>query len=318
MRTRLLLATLLASLAAPALAGDTVRVSWTGEVEFNSIGPAPLGTPVMGESVTLSCLLDTADFVDSASFPTRGYVVDQTSFELSFDSVSVPLKSPFPAGETPYFVLRDNDPGVDGFFVSTSVDFPEGVPLAQVGGFGDFNLVTAVTYGPDALPSLDLLDALGSYDFTGLSVFSFRIEDGPFDAMGMIFESLTLELEPGWTDEGCQLAGVAGPPKLVGNGTLVDGVPNALVLSRAAPSSLAALFASIGSTPAGFKGGTLKPLPFAHLVFANTSPTGSITLPFVFPSGVPSGLEIYAQWAINDPAAILGASLSNAIKGVTP
>lgn len=310
--------TLLALLAAPALAGDAVRVTWKGEVEFNQIGAAPLGTPAVGESVTLSCLLDTDDFVDSASFPTRGYVIDPASFELIFDSVSVPLASPFPAGQTPYFVLRNNDPGVDGFFVATSVDFPTGVPLDQTGGFGAFNLVTAVTYGPDALPSLDLLDALGSYDFSGLQVFSYRIEDGPFDAMGMVFESLTLELESGWVDEGFALAGVAGDPILTGSGALTAGAPNTLALGRAAPSSLAALFASIGSTPTPFKGGTLAPIPFTKLLFTTTSPTGTVTLPFAFPAGVPSGTELHAQWAIDDAAAILGVALSNSIVGVTP
>ncbi|GJM20629.1 MAG: hypothetical protein DHS20C15_05440 [Planctomycetota bacterium] len=315
MRVLFLLGILFAAQSAPVFAGDTVRVTWTAEVEFNQINPGALGMPVVGESVSLTCLLDSDDFVNSASFPTRGYVIDPDSFELQFESVSVPLKSPFPAGQTPYFVIRDNDPGVDGFFVATDVDVSVGVPLDQVGGFGDFNLVTAVTYGPDAVPSLDLLDALGSYDFSGLQVFSYRIEDGPFDAMGMVFESLSIELESTWTDDGSALPGVAGNPVFAGSGSLLDGAPNQLSLARAAPDAFAALFASIGSTPTAFKGGTLKPLPFGLLLFTNTSPTGRVNLSFNFPAGVPSGTEIYAQWAITDAAAILGVSLSNAVKG---
>jgi len=42
----------------------------------------------------------------------------------------VPLQSPFPVGQTPYFVIRNNDPAVDGFYISTDVDGPNSLPLA--------------------------------------------------------------------------------------------------------------------------------------------------------------------------------------------
>ena len=116
-----------------------IPVTVTGEVEFNQITDPPLGDVVPSDAVELTFLVDSDVFVDSASFPTRGYPIDPGSFSLVLGTVEVGLQDPFPAGQTPYFVLRDNDPAVDGFFVSTDIDVPIGVPLDAAGieGFCD-------------------------------------------------------------------------------------------------------------------------------------------------------------------------------------
>ena len=48
------------------------------------------------------------------------------------------------------------------------------------------------TYGGSLLSSLDILDAQGTYDFTGLTVFNWAIEDGPFSPLGMVFDDFTI------------------------------------------------------------------------------------------------------------------------------
>jgi hypothetical protein len=121
-----------------------------------------------------------------------------------------------------------------------------------------------------------------------------------------------------FTDEGCALAGVAGEPWLTGAGDLSAGSANAVALSSAAPSATAGLFLALASTPAPFKGGTLKPVPFFDPVITTTDGAGAIPLPFVMPAGVPPGTELWVQWAIQDAAAVKGVSLSNAILGVAP
>jgi hypothetical protein len=123
-----------------------------------------------------------------------------------------------------------------------------------------------------------------------------------------------------WSDEGCALAGVDGEPNLVGCGTLADGSSNSVDLTNAAPSATAGLFLALGPvTPAAFKGGTLKPIPFLiDPVILNTSPAGEIPIPFVMPPAIPPGTELWIQWAIQDAAAVKGVALSNAILGVTP
>lgn len=143
--------------------------------------------------------------------------------------------------------------------------------------------------------------------------------DDSSDASGAAYAFDFAEpLPEAWTDEGCALPGISGNPLLVGSGTLAPGAPQSLDLFFAAPSAFMGIFASTTSTPVNFKGGMLKPIPFVILKFANTSPAGGLTLPFLTPVGLPAGLEIWVQMAIQDPAAILGVSLSNAVLGVTP
>jgi len=48
-----------------------------------------------------------------------------------------------------------------------------------------------------------------------------------------------------------------------------------------------------------------------------TSPSGTLTLPFNWPSGVPAGLPLYFQFWISDPGASLGLAAGNGLKGVS-
>lgn len=136
---------------------------------------------------------------------------------------------------------------------------------------------------------------------------------------GYVFDLGAL-LEPSaFRDLGFALAGVAGEPRLEGSGDLAPAASNTLTLSDAAPSAFAGLFAAVDPvTPTAFRGGTLVPFPFATLKFTTTSPAGEVPLGFVTPPGLPSGLVIYAQWAVSDAAALLGVSLSNAVQGSVP
>ncbi|RKY21261.1 MAG: hypothetical protein DRQ55_04975 [Planctomycetota bacterium] len=320
---RLSCAALLAAslFAAPSHAGITLQVTIRGEVEFNGISSGTLGGVANGESATMRFKLDSDTFTNGPGFPTRGYHIVPASFRMAFDSGVIGLQSPFPAGETPMFSLRNDDPAVDGFMVTTQPDFPLGVPTNQAGGFGQFVDNWYVTYGGDTLPSLDILDALGSYGFTGLTVFNWTMVDGPFDAMGLIFESMTIEVDgSAWSDIGSALAGVDGDPRLIGTGDLSDGSANSVELAHAAPGALTGLFLALGpTTPVPFKGGTLQPVPLLiEPILLPSSPTGTLSLPFVMPAGLPAGAELVVQMAIQDGAAIHGVALSNAIRGVTP
>jgi hypothetical protein len=174
-----------------------VQVTIHGTIEQNQISAPPLGLFVAGQAATMSFLVDSDNFVDHGVFPTRGYVIDQSSFVFSSGAASVGLQSPFPAGATPYFVLRNNDPAVDGFFVSTDLGFDLGVPLAQQGIFGAFGNNFSVSYDGSTLASLNILEALGTYDFDGLFGYNWVIEDGPFGAMSLGFESMTITAVPG-------------------------------------------------------------------------------------------------------------------------
>jgi len=121
-----------------------------------------------------------------------------------------------------------------------------------------------------------------------------------------------------WTDLGFALSGVAGEPLLVGTGGLTPGSAGTLGLSQAAPSTLALLFVSLAGTPTPFKCGTLVPVPVALQVPLITNGGGGIPLGWASWPATLSDLELHFQYAIKDPAAICGVSLSNALRADVP
>jgi hypothetical protein len=194
MKTAYLIITAAVLAASPALA-ETVEVEITGSVEYNQVTFGPLADVNPGDPAVWSFLLDSDVFVDSPTYPTRAYEINQPSFSLTLGSVELGLQDPFPG--TPYFVLRDNDPAVDGFFFSTGADWPADLPLDEPGALGQFAAHFELGYTGDTLASLDILDAMGSYDYTGIQSFYTVVMDGWAEPIGLIFEQMTIVPEPG-------------------------------------------------------------------------------------------------------------------------
>ncbi|MCB9898494.1 MAG: FG-GAP repeat protein [Planctomycetes bacterium] len=123
---------------------------------------------------------------------------------------------------------------------------------------------------------------------------------------------------PAWTDLGFALAGLAGPPSLVGTGSLLGGSPGALTLTAAAPSALCFLFVSLSSTPSAFKGGILATVPVDASFALGTSATGE--LPIAWAAWQPglSGLVLSFQYGIKDVGGPYGVALSNAVQASVP
>jgi len=319
---------LLASLALAAGAGTEYEIRVHGEVEYNSISSGPFGAISSGEKVTLSFRVDEDVFLDSPNFPTRGYSIDESSWSLAFESGVAPLQNPY-SGFHPMFVIRDNDPAVDGFLVSDNVDVPVPVPLGANGVFGPFAQQFYVTYGGDELPSLDIADAVGSYDFTGLTVFNWTIDDGPFNPLGMVFEDMSIvEVLPGATQGlGCgvnpagSLGVLSGAPEI--GELLTFGVDNPLGTQGA--GSLPVVFVGFAPDPAypcgtplpgfGMAGpgaaGELLLSPFApNLTLSGAPWAGSgtpapVALPLPFVPGL-VGISVYVQGALLDFVAAQG------------
>ena len=68
-----------------------------------------------------------------------------------------------------------------------------------------------------------------------------------------------------------------------------------------------------------FKGGTLAAFPFVTSFTFSSNQAGGLVLPWLaWPSGLPSGFDLYVQYGIADPAGPFGASLSNAVHAVIP
>jgi hypothetical protein len=188
-----IVALVLLTLTATAAMAEIVNVSVIGTVEYNAVRSGRFATVQPGDAAAFTFTVDSNNFLNSSSYPTRGYIIDQASFLVTLGSVSAVLQSPF-AG-TPYFVVRNNDPAVDGFFLSLGTDFPSGLTLdvpANVAGTRFFESRFNVTYGGTRLSSLDILGALGTYDYTGLTVFGFAIDDLGNDPIGINFVQLVI------------------------------------------------------------------------------------------------------------------------------
>jgi hypothetical protein len=122
----------------------------------------------------------------------------------------------------------------------------------------------------------------------------------------------------GWSAVGPGKYGQPGVPFLEGSGPLTPGSPGSLSLSLARPNSLAILFLGFTAGQIPFQGGTLVPFPIALPVSFNTGPTGGFTLPFVWPTGVPSGTQVAIQMWIQDASAYLGSAATNGVVLTAP
>jgi hypothetical protein len=213
----------------PAHAG-LVQIEITGTVDFNQVRPpTSFSRDVVhsGDPVTVSFQVDSTNFVNSSSYPTRGYVVIPGSYSLRFDTatgpVVVPFPSPYPFGGTPFFVVRNNDPHVDGFFVSTdSVDYPfDYLWVDEVGRLAPyFQQTLELSYPEDRLPSLDIYDAAGTYDYDGLSTFYFSMLDGFADAMYLNYTQMTISRVPVAVPVDFKPGGCPNPLNMASQGVL--------------------------------------------------------------------------------------------------
>ncbi|HEX5008806.1 MAG TPA: delta-60 repeat domain-containing protein [Planctomycetota bacterium] len=147
-----------------------------------------------------------------------------------------------------------------------------------------------------------------------------RIVAAGFQAAGTVEFALSRYIgDPqAWVDKDGALAGTPGLPVLVAAGDLAAGSSDSIDLFNAQPSATAALFVATSSQPTPFKGGVLQAFPPAVIIFAVTSAEGTVPLDFTVPAGLPSGLEVWLQWGIQDAGAVKGVALSNAVMGVAP
>ena len=169
----------------------TVKVKILASVDYcvisGALAPVPDGAPVVMEFN-----VDSTNFLNSASYPTRGYAVDLTSFSLSVGGVNVPIVNP----QSPqcWFVLRDNDPAVDGFFISrggVEVPFYWQVNIPGLTAVHELDFSRGFNNG-SPFSSLDILGELGFYDFSNMASYQFTI--GRFGNPGAEFVYESIEL----------------------------------------------------------------------------------------------------------------------------
>lgn len=187
---------LLLVMAAGSAAAQDVRVQINGVVDFNVIQGGLAGVQ-SGAPVTLSFSVDANDYLNSSNFPTRGYRINLASFDLNVGGVHMTLDNPQGDGGPVYFVLRDNDPAVDGFFISRGVElpFPADLHVPGLTPTHEFEFSRSFTVGT-ALSSLNILDAVGNYGFENMGSYLWTI--GRFGNAGIEFayQSMTIGVVP--------------------------------------------------------------------------------------------------------------------------
>ena len=175
---------------AGSTAADIVQVDVYGTVIFNATSGLPLSSVTVGETAHTSFTVDSNVFVDSIPGTVRAYDVMPASFSLSFSGGASVGLGVGPA----FFAVRNNDPAVDGFFLSDSTTSFGGVFLSQAPYREDFH----ATYGGGTLSSVDILAATGTYDFTGLTVFGYNLWQAFPDnvRMDIEYDHMTIAVVP--------------------------------------------------------------------------------------------------------------------------
>lgn len=121
-----------------------------------------------------------------------------------------------------------------------------------------------------------------------------------------------------WADQGGGVGGVTGVPVLSGQGAPFAGQNVIVSLTHARPSTPATLILGASASPLPLYGGMLFPVPQIVIPGLPTDSAGNLMLWTQWPTGVPSGLDLYMQYWLPDPTAPFGVQGSNAIYLQTP
>jgi len=138
-----------------------------------------------------------------------------------------------------------------------------------------------------------------------------------FHTFQVVPHDLAFTLCAQWANVGQGLTGTTGVPQLTGSGSLLGGSSGALTLSAAWPSSLIWFVVGSSEISLPLAGGTLVPSP-DFIYGTATLASGSATLPFVWPIGVPAATNIVCQAWVLDPGGVAGLAASNGLVAITP
>lgn len=119
-----------------------------------------------------------------------------------------------------------------------------------------------------------------------------------------------------WSSLGVGLAGTNGTPQLTGFGTLRAGEPFDVSLVSARGNALAVTGLGVDVAMLPLLGGVLVPQPLLVIDHA-TDAAGSSLLRTVFPAGL-SGVHLYVQSWVLDPAAVQGVAATAGLHGIAP
>ncbi len=121
-----------------------------------------------------------------------------------------------------------------------------------------------------------------------------------------------------WKDMGLAYYPTSATPRLKGSGTLAPATLTTYDVLTGPATTSGFLVAGLNTIFAPFKGGTMVPSPDIVVTGYQTSGTGTLEFSLNFPSGVPSGLNIFHQMWFMVPASPTGFISSNGLSALTP
>ncbi len=132
-------------------------------------------------------------------------------------------------------------------------------------------------------------------------------------------DTLVPDIDLTWVNWGSGKPGAGGiTPFLDGSGDLTPGSPGLLALTDGTPHRTAHFVVGFSQLGAHFKGGSLVPAPALYLAPLPLDVDGALTLPFTWPSGVPSDFAVFMQAWVSAPGISFGFSASNGLRALTP
>jgi len=141
---------------------------------------------------------------------------------------------------------------------------------------------------------------------------------GPIDAGNSASAVATsLPKGPGATVILHDVVGTAGPPSLVGTGTLHDLAPTELLVTQGKPVSPLWFVVGLTAVHLPLKGGVLVPSPDMILP-GMTDAAGDFSLGFAWPPGLPPLFELRYQAWIADPQGVAGFTATNGLLSKGP
>ena len=145
---------------------------------------------------------------------------------------------------------------------------------------------------------------------------------GGYDPEGIAFGGgfiLEIESDSAWTDLGGGTAGSNGVPSLSGTGSLDPNTVFSMDLVNAPPFAQMLVWISLTSTPVNAFGGTIHAFPPNTEFLFPANGAGEFSAASLWPTGIPSGTDLYFQFLIGDATALpWGITLSNGLQATTP
>jgi len=232
------------------------------------------------------------------------------------------------------YTRLSNGDGTFGPLVATDApgEQPQSLAVADLDRDGTNDVVCTLGHLGQQSGLVGLLHGLGNGTFgavqtpaVGWQPSSVTVADvdgdGALDAAvttsGGQVDVLLNQLGP-WNVLGKPLAGSKGLPKQTGEGTLQGGQAFEIALHDARPNAQVAHFVGLALLNAPFKGGVMVPRPDLINAPLFTDADGDLSLGGHWPLFGFTGVKLYFQFWLQDPAGIKGWASSAALEATLP